>query len=223
MNLSPSPHLPFAVPPSLQLVSSTCSIYRLETRTVACSQHSLTFNPSTFAVPNLQKLVYNTCSISCRKDVIGAVLPDARGKGLRLARAFPEWPHRGLPTFAEGKLHATLKRLLRTTFLHQAQKREVEESTVAAPVYLHLTQASMLERQTVFLMVSRLLGCVVPSLVPSMRPDFCCPGTAAYGKRSRTVTAAKKPDVVLSDSKQKLLRQMGQVYDSKQQEVCKQF
>lgn len=67
------------------------------------------------------------------------------------------------------------------------------------------------------------VGCAVPSLVPSMRPDFCCPGTAAYGKQSRTVTTAKKLDVVLSDSEQELLRQMGQLYDSKQQEVWKHF
>jgi hypothetical protein len=109
MNLSPSPHLPFAVPPSLQLFYIICSVYCFKTRTVACWQHSLTFSPSTFAIPNLQKLVYRTCSINRRKDVIEAVLSNARKKGLRLARAIPEWPHKGLPTFAEGKLHATLK------------------------------------------------------------------------------------------------------------------
>ncbi|GAQ92971.1 hypothetical protein KFL_012300010 [Klebsormidium nitens] len=99
--------------------------------------------------PASQKLVSGACSVSRRKNVIAAVLPDTRGKGLRLGRTSPEWPHRGLPTFPEG--------------------------------------------------------------------------TAARGKRSQTVAAAKKPNVVLSESEQELLRQMGQLYDSKQQEVQKQM
>lgn len=74
----------------------------------------------------------------------------------------------------------------------------------------------MLERRTVFLVAG-------PSLVQRMRPHFCCAGTAARGQRSQTVTAAKRPNVVLSDSEQELLRQMGQLFDSKQQEFQNQF
>jgi exonuclease VII small subunit len=46
---------------------------------------------------------------------------------------------------------------------------------------------------------------------------FLCPGTAARGRRYQSITAEEKSDVVLSDSEKELLRQMGNLFDSKQQ------
>ncbi|KAI4379631.1 hypothetical protein MLD38_005905 [Melastoma candidum] len=57
--------------------------------------HALSF-------PSVEKIVYSTCSVHQieNEDVVSSVLPQAASHGFRLASPLPEWPRRGLPSFA---------------------------------------------------------------------------------------------------------------------------
>jgi 16S rRNA C967 or C1407 C5-methylase (RsmB/RsmF family) len=58
---------------------------------VTILQHALRF-------PNLQRLVYSTCSVfrEENEDVVAKVLPGAHKLGFTLETALPQWPRRGL-------------------------------------------------------------------------------------------------------------------------------
>ncbi|MBA0864389.1 hypothetical protein Goshw_002502 [Gossypium schwendimanii] len=66
--------------------------------------------PSHAAVPQVERIVYSTCSIHQieNEDVVKSILPLAASHGFRLATPFPQWHRRGLPVL-EGFEH-----LLRT-------------------------------------------------------------------------------------------------------------
>ncbi|KAL6502042.1 putative 28S rRNA (cytosine-C(5))-methyltransferase [Orobanche gracilis] len=66
-------------------------------------KHALSF-------PSVERIVYSTCSIHQieNEDVVSSVMDLASSLGFQLATVFPQWPHRGLPTF-DGSEH-----LLRT-------------------------------------------------------------------------------------------------------------
>jgi putative methyltransferase len=58
---------------------------------VTILKHALRF-------PNLERLVYSTCSVykEENEDVVAAVLPYASDLGFTLETALPQWPRRGL-------------------------------------------------------------------------------------------------------------------------------
>lgn len=54
-----------------------------------------------FAVPEVERVVYSTCSVhqAENEDVVKSVLPFATSLDFKLETPFPDWPRRGLPVF----------------------------------------------------------------------------------------------------------------------------
>jgi 16S rRNA C967 or C1407 C5-methylase (RsmB/RsmF family) len=77
--------------PGVTSASSSKRVRALAAFQATIIKHALRF-------PNLERLVYSTCSVyrEENEDVVAAVLPHAAAMGLSLGTALPQWPRRGL-------------------------------------------------------------------------------------------------------------------------------